>query len=303
MLYPDFSELMKLQAASMFCNLNTHYKRTSLVHGDYTSFFKGHGMEFEAVRPYVIGDDVRYVDWRVTARTCKPHIKTFQAECDQKILLVIDANPHMYFGTRGTFKSIQAARAAAILSGIAFRNRDRVGGLIFGTCKSEFQFFPPARQRSMVCQLLKILSKQPKKNIYLSKSSINSSLRYLYQNLPIGALIFLISDIDAFVSADPLYFAKIRKKAKLVLLPVIDPIDEHLPNAGALTCLGEGNEKLYITMHSKTFRQHYQTLWHEQCNKFIKLVKKYRLNLIFLRTDEPVQRALNLGLKRLKKHW
>src|SRR5579872_36603 len=128
MLFPTLKELIKLKnvaanTGAMHGNSNTR------TQGDYTSIFHGLGVEFETVRPYVIGDDVRYIDWRVTARIGKPQVKTFRAECDRNVLVLVDANAYMRFGTRGTFKSVQAAKAAALLSWKSLQLQDRVGGL------------------------------------------------------------------------------------------------------------------------------------------------------------------------------
>src|SRR5581483_6122219 len=109
MLFPDLKELIKLKTTSGVAKV-LQDRANNRTHGDYTSLFHGLGVEFETVRPYVIGDDVRYIDWRVTARSGKPQVKTFRAECDRNVLVIVDANAYMRFGTRGTFKSIQAAR-------------------------------------------------------------------------------------------------------------------------------------------------------------------------------------------------
>src|SRR5579871_3200956 len=131
MLFPELRELVKLKAVAGVSNL-LQDRTGNRTHGDYASLFHGLGVEFETVRPYVIGDDVRYIDWRVTARSGKPHIKTFRAECDRNVLVVVDANAYMRFGTRNTFKSVQAAKTAALLCWKSLQQQDRVGGAVFG---------------------------------------------------------------------------------------------------------------------------------------------------------------------------
>ena len=111
--------------------------------GDYASPFRGQGLAFHEVREYRFGDDIRSIDWRVTARTDKPHVKVFTEERERTVILCIDANAAMRFGTRGTFKSVQAARAAALLGWQANGSNDRVGCIVFGDVPGGMQFFAP----------------------------------------------------------------------------------------------------------------------------------------------------------------
>src|SRR6202789_3352703 len=104
----------------------------AIASGDYTSPCRGQGLAFHEVREYHFGDDIRSIDWRVTARTDKPHVKVFTEERERTVILCVDANAAMRFGTRGTFKSVQAARAAALLGSQARCSNDRVGCLVFG---------------------------------------------------------------------------------------------------------------------------------------------------------------------------
>ncbi len=299
MLYPNFSELIKLQAASTGNILKNKYNQNSLTAGDYNSLFRGQGMEFDSVRPYIVGDDIRYIDWRVTARTHKPHIKTFQAECDRKIMLIVDSNSYMRFGTRGTFKSIQAARAVALLAGMGFKNRDRVGGLVFGDIAEGVKFFPPTRQRAAAWSLFKLLCEP---NV-ISKQliTLEFALRQLKHISP-GTLIFLITDLEAIIATNVQLFAEIKAKGDLILLPIVDPIDSNFPELSNVVCTNNAGLEVNINAVSAATRKKYAELWHAEQNQLKNILKKYKLKLITLKTNQAVHRDLNYGLQQLRNY-
>jgi uncharacterized protein (DUF58 family) len=145
MLYPDFNELVSLGHKASRLQLVSGLQSTAASSGNYASPFRGQGLAFHEVREYRFGDDIRSIDWRVTARTNKPHLKVFTEERERTVILCIDANAAMRFGTRGTFKSVQAARAAALLGWHANVSNDRVGCIVFGDVPDGLQFFRPTR--------------------------------------------------------------------------------------------------------------------------------------------------------------
>src|SRR3990167_10321447 len=122
-----------------------HLNHTSMQTGAVRSTLRGRGMEFSEVRNYQAGDEIRHMEWRVTARTGRPHIKLFHAERERPVLFVVDFNPSMFFGTQYAFKSVTAARLCAILAWQAFEKGDKVGGICFSSEKHQ-EFIPKARE-------------------------------------------------------------------------------------------------------------------------------------------------------------
>ena len=120
-LYPRLDDLLELRHQAHTLGLPSHHLVNSTFAGLYASVFRGAGVNFEEVREYREGDDIRYMDWKVTARTNEPHLKVFREERERSVVLCVDKGPHMAFGTRGTFKSVQAARAAALIGWAASR--------------------------------------------------------------------------------------------------------------------------------------------------------------------------------------
>jgi uncharacterized protein (DUF58 family) len=158
MLYPDFRELMELGVRTPGMDLAARRKAVSVMTGDYKSPFRGRGLEFEEVRAYAPGDDVRNIDWRVTARTGRPHLKLYSEDRERSVLVCIDRNDSMRFGTRVTFKSIQAARAAALIGWAAVRDNDRIGSSLFGNVPEGQRFFGPRRSRRSLWRMLKLFA-------------------------------------------------------------------------------------------------------------------------------------------------
>src|SRR3984957_10208125 len=187
MLYPDFNELIQLEKKSARLNITSGKKSVAASSGDYASPFRGQGLEFYEVREYRFGDDIRSIDWRVTARTDKPYVKVFTEERERTVIICIDANAAMRFGTRGTFKSVQAARAAALLGWQANHSNDRVGCLVFGDVVDGVQFFAPARSRQALWQTLKLLSRATR-DVHKTPVPVETALKHLERVAPTGSL-------------------------------------------------------------------------------------------------------------------
>ena len=146
-LQPRLDDLLELRHQAHTLGLASHHLVNSSFNGLYASLFRGQGLNFEEVREYREGDDIRYMDWKVTARTNEPHLKVFREERERSVVLCVDKGPHMSFVTLGTFKSVQAARAAAMIGWAASRLNDRVGGMAFGDMAAGLQHFRPSRGR------------------------------------------------------------------------------------------------------------------------------------------------------------
>lgn len=290
MLFPDLKELITLKTA--IGRRSIGFEQTSnRMQGDYASLFHGLGVEFETVRPYVVGDDVRYIDWRVTARSGKPHVKTFRAESDRNVLIVVDANSYMRFGTRGTFKSIQAAKAAALLCWESLQQQDRVGGLIFGDVNKGIQYFKPDKTDSAVLRFLKALCN---KEINLhTQLSLSTALKHLTQVVMPQTLVFIISDFSVEPMAEiEKSLLSLRKKCKLVLLPVYDPSDSDIPNIGSIIFANGGQRQIIETGNNQA-RKRYREAWDNYKASLLQMTKKFKIPLLWLETTiDPIKTLL-----------
>jgi uncharacterized protein (DUF58 family) len=289
MLFPELHELIKLKHVVQHAANRSRYQR-NLTSGDYTSILHGLGVEFETIRPYVIGDDVRYIDWRTTARIGKTQVKTFRAECDRNVSIVVDANAYMRFGTRGTFKSVQAAKAAAIMQWGSLQQQDRVGGLVFGDIPGGIQYFKASKSYNNSLRMLNLLCSQSINNH--AEVELTSAMQHLIPMLTPQSLVIIISDfsVNQMPELQRSLFS-VRRICNLMLLSVYDPSDERIPETGTIMCSHDQDQAIIMTNNSKG-RQQYQDLWHKYRYDLENFCKKMQIPLIWLATTMDPTRKL-----------
>jgi len=196
--------------------------------GNYLSHFKGRGMAFDETRLYQPGDDVRRMDWRVTARTDKPHSKVFREERERPLFLSVDYGPTMQFATRGVFKSVQAAKLAGLLAWSAQQQGDRIGGQIFAA-----EGCLELKPHSGKVNLLRFFNAlvQPR---YTSAgdNTLEAALARLQHHARPGSRVYLISDFRGLNPAAESYLALLARHCEVALIQVFDPLESNLPDQG-----------------------------------------------------------------------
>jgi len=220
-----------------------------LFSGEYHSTFKGQGMEFEEVRQYQPGDDIRLIDWNVTARTGYPYVKKFREERELSVIFLVDVSSSGYFGTRQRFKEDTAAELCALLAFSAIKNNDKVGMIIF-TDRIE-KFIPPKKGRAHVLRLIReILYFKPEG----TGTDISGALEYFNRVIKKKSVVFLISD---FLSEDyikPLQIA--NNKHDIIGMKITDPRELKFDNVGLIELEdAESGETLVIDTGSTEFRR------------------------------------------------
>ena len=219
--------LLKLSAAAE--NLNLHYSEIkSQQSGGYLSRSKGRGMEFDEVRPYQPGDDIRSIDWRVTARSGKTHTKLYREERERPVFISVDYRAAMQFATRGVFKSVQAAKLEALIAWLAQKNGDRVGGQVFSdtTCLE----LKPQNGKHGVLRFFNALVNF---NIVQQQNfSFEHIVSRLTQHVRPGSLVYMISDFRGFNHKARNYFTKLARHCDVVLILISDPLETQLPEKG-----------------------------------------------------------------------
>lgn len=270
-----------------------------LFAGQYSSVFKGRGMEFEEVREYIPGDDVRTIDWNVTARYGKPFIKKFVEERELTIMLLLDMSGSQYFGSKQKTKSEITAEIASIFAFSALKNNDKVGAIIF-TDKPEL-YIPPKKSLSHSLRIIReILYYKPKSK----KTNISSVLQYFYNVQKKKCISFLFSDFK-----DDNYEKSLRivaKKHDLILLRIIDPLEtEILTNAGNIYFEFEDmetNENFGISFASKFIKDKYEQQLKFYNEYLFNIIKKYNIDLIDIKTDKSyIETLLKFFYKREKR--
>lgn len=295
-LYPRLDDLLELRHQARTLGLASHHLVNSSFSGLYASVFRGTGLDFEEVREYQEGDDVRNIEWKVTARTNSPHLKVFREERERSVVLCVDQGPHMSFGTRGTFKSIQAARAAALLGWAANAQNDRVGGLLFGDTSSGPSHFRPTKDRRALWRLLKALSR-PGNAGELPGDPLLGALQQAEKGTATGSLIFVIADINREVVNLETTLGRICQRHTLALVPVDDPADQELPDIGQALFTDAGGGLVEIDTSDSAGRRRYREAWQQHRQALMGVANRLGIPFIPIRTDRDVRQALMQGMR------
>ncbi len=259
--------------------IRTSHMVNDILAGQYESVFKGQGMEFKEVREYVPGDDIRMIDWNVTARTSVPHVKLLAEERELTVMLLVDASASGLFGSVGRFKNELAAELCAVLAFSAIKNNDKVGLIVF-TDEIEL-YVPPSKGRQHVLRVIReVLYFKPKGK----KTNIPGALHFLNGITSRRAVAFLVSDFMADDYETPLRIA--NRKHDLIAVTVTDPREEELPDVGlvALRDTETGRESLVDTSDA-TVRKQYAKAAVERAKRRDQVFQRTRVDAIHVRTD------------------
>ena len=249
--------------------------------GEYHSIFKGRGMEFEEVREYQPGDDVRIIDWNVTARYGHPFVKNFKEERELTVMLLVDASSSGEFGTAQRMKGEIAAELCSVLAFSAIKNNDRVGMIIF-TDRVE-KYIPPKKGSSHVLRLIReVLYFKPQHQ----RTDINCALEFLGRVMKRRSVVFLVSD---FLSSD---FEKMlsitNKKHDLIAIKIVDPREIELPDVGFIELEDtETGEQIIIDTKDPEVRRSFSEYALKEKTKIDKGFRSIDLDSIHITTDRP----------------
>jgi len=264
--------------------------------GAYLSSFKGRGMEFDESRAYLPGDDIRSMDWKVTARTGQPHTKVFQEEHERPVLIWLDLNPSMFFATRGAFKSVVASHAATLLAWSVAASNDRLGALVFaGDDHVELR---PKRGKSAVLDFIKHTCQHPawQNNLNHKKPrNMGLAMSRLRKVTRPGSLLFLISDFREMDDQAKSHLINLSRNNDIVLIHVSDPIESSLPEAGQYK-VSDGLNELALNTANVKLREEYQQRFIRHQNNLVKLCRQHRIYLLPISTDKDTLDSLQNGL-------
>ncbi len=271
-------------------------KTKSLSHqifaGEYHSAFKGRGMAFSEVREYQFGDDVRNMDWNVTARLRSPYIKIFEEEREMTVVLLVDVSPSGIFGTSVKTKRELAAEVAAVLSFSASINNDKVGALFFSS-KVE-KFIPPKKGRTHLLRILReLLEFKPAGN----GTNISEALRFLTNAVKKKCNAFLLSDLlDVDSDSNPNYEEALKiavNRHDLSVINIYDERERHIPNVGLIRVKdAESGEERWVDTSSRSLRAYYDMWSTGVCEKAEKLFRKFKVDCVSIGTDQDYVKGL-----------
>ncbi|MGM0612349.1 MAG: DUF58 domain-containing protein [Bacteroidota bacterium] len=266
--------------------IKTRGLSNQIFSGHYHSAFKGRGMAFSEVREYYQGDDVRNIDWNVTARFGHPYVKVFEEERELTVMLLIDVSGSNNFGTRTQFKERMIAEIAAVLSFSAINNNDKVG-VIFFSDQIE-KFIPPKKGRSHTLRIIReLLDFKPQSN----KTNISEALRFLTNAIKKRSTAFLLSDFIDHNYSKALTIA--NNKHDIVNIRLIDPAEQILPPVGLVKMedAETGQSHWIDTSDKKTIENHFEW-WHKLNNEFLNNSKKAGVDYLEIPVNKDYIRPL-----------
>lgn len=264
--------------------------------GDYQSAFKGRGMEFDESRLYQPGDDIRNIDWRVTARTGKAHTKLFREERERPVFVWVDLRKPMFFATRGRFKSVMAARLASLLAWSANQHGDRIGGVIFS--ESVHHELKPQRGKAGVLKLINQLVKHPSWQHELvktidNKAGVKALARLLNVARP-GSLIFLISDFRNLDDTAVSLISRMSRHNDVLMLFIYDQLEKQLPAAGHYR-VSDGTEEVVVDTYDKQRVEGYKHRFIDHIERLRLLSRKHRIHFLSCSTEDDPAAVLQAG--------
>lgn len=278
MITPDLAELSALRASVRGLSLRARRPALAQLQGGHRSAQRGRGLEFEEVRLYAPGDDVRSIDWRVTARRGTPHTKLFREERERPVWLVADLHPGLFFGSRRQLKSALLLRAAAMLGWVAALGGDRVGAVIAGGTAVPHIFPPRGREAGVLPILQALVESQPRAPGTPPADSLRSAVAILQPLLQPGSLVLLLSDFAGFDQASEDILAQATMHSDCRLLWITDPLES--------SGLPPGNYRVGLPgrlrwMDGEQTRLQWQRAWQ---------AREQRLDELSLRLSLPLSR-------------
>jgi uncharacterized protein (DUF58 family) len=266
--------------------IKTRGLSSNIFAGQYHSAFKGRGMTFSEVREYNYGDDIRNIDWNVTARQGKPYIKVFEEERELTVMLLIDVSGSREFGTISKTKKNQITEIAAVLAFSAIQNNDKIG-VVFFSDKIE-KFIPPKKGKKHILHVIReLIDFKPESQ----KTNIAAALKYITQAIKKRCTLFMISDfMDNNYSMD-LNIA--GRKHDLIALKVYDQREQSLPNVGLIKLKdAETGEKIWVDTSDGSVRKQYSEYWRKKNKEQIDIFRKSNVDYADIRADEDYVRKL-----------
>ena len=258
----------------------------NLFGGEYLSTFKGRGMTFSEVRKYEFGDDIRSIDWNVTARYNEPFIKIFEEERELTLMLLIDVSGSKNFATRNKLKKEIVTEIAATLAFSALKNNDKVGAILF-TDNVEL-FIPPNKGKKHILRIIRELIEFKPKS---SKTSVDTSLKFLLSVIQKKAIVFVLSDF-----IDNNYDKSLKlaaKKFDLTGIRIFDQMETEIPKLGFVPMIdAESNELVWIDTSSKKIRENYSTNYNLSIKQFESLFNKNGAGVINCMVHESYVKKL-----------
>ncbi len=280
-IIPDLKTLVELRHYGKGIKFPPRRRVSGNLAGGYLSNIRGRGIDFDEVRQYNPGDDIRNMDWRVTARMNKPHTKIFKEERERPVFFAIDNSQSMQFGTKRVFKSVAAAEAATLLAWAASSNKDRIGGLIFSE-DNHIEFKPTAGDRGVLrminalCCSDKVSRSEQIKAKNADENFLEQALQRLRYVTKPGCAIFVLSDFFSLSENSIDQLSQLAVHNELYLVHLYDQIELSAPPAGRYR-ISDGINSAELDLEGRDNRARYQSWFKKSQHELIDFCKKRRI--------------------------
>ncbi|HEX6226246.1 MAG TPA: DUF58 domain-containing protein [Chryseolinea sp.] len=294
-------DLMQYEYLVQSASLLPTHPVYSILAGRHASKLRGRGLDFEEVRLYVPGDDIRNIDWRVTARVGQTHSKVFNEEKERPTFLVIDQTSTMFFGSQRYTKSVIAAQAAALGAFYTIKRGDRVGGLVF--TDDDYHLVMPKRSKALVQYFLQLVSEANEKLtdrpfVKPNTPLLNEMLDRTLKNITHDYVVTVVSDLSNHDNDTKKLLQKISYHNDVIVIHLSDPLDDQLPD-GKLV-LTDARHQIQWSNTRKGWGQKYKDAAETFRQQFKEELKRYAIPVQFYNTAEPVETQVRRDINRLK---
>jgi len=296
-VYVDLDQLIALEQKGRKVSLLPRQPVHSLLSGRYASRMRGRGLNFEEIRDYRSGDDVRSIDWKVTARLQSPHVRVFDEERDRQGLLVVDQRLSMFFGTRRAMKSVTAAEIAAVVAWRILSVGDRVGGIVFND--RSIEEVRPQRSRRIVLQYLTKLAEQNQalgvgRGITRDATMLNRALDRIRRVAPHDATVVIFSDFDGADETTRHAIAALAAHNTVIAVLIHDPSQSELPAAGRME-VTDGELQIALDVAHGSTRQNILDMSKTRLRSVFEWTRDFGVPVLPLSTaEEPVNQLHHL---------
>jgi uncharacterized protein (DUF58 family) len=291
------AELIALRPRCHALRLPMRQAAASALAGAYRSRFRGRGVDFLESRNYQPGDDIRNMDWRVTARTGRAHTKVFQEERERPVLVVLDAGPSLFFGTRKRLKSVAAGQMAAAIAWAAVRRGDRIGGFLFSP--GRHRELRPAGGRRGAMRMIQGLVDwlEPGQEGIEGEEPLSTALERVRHTVRPGSLVVVISDFFSLDEASSRHLSRLRQHNDVIGCQVLDPAEHELP-AGRYP-ITDGEDVALLDMSQGPARRRYDAMGLRHLHEPRRLFRKHQCGWLVLNTDDDPVDVLGRELRVL----
>jgi len=305
----DLQTLLMQRYAAKLLEYAMHKRSVAGISGLHLSKMRGRGIDFEEFRPYQPGDDIRTIDWRVTARTNKPFTKVFREERERPVLIAVDQSSGMFFGSRNAFKSVTAAQAAAIFCWLAIDNGDRVGGLVYTDGASSL--VRPKRSRRSALHLLNQIqlynsslagadrTVRLERRVATGQTGLATALGQIRRITKPGSTLYIISDFSSIDDAGLRYLYQLSRHNNVVCCFIYDALEENLPAPGYYT-ITDGRDRGTLNAYDKHARERYREDFTQRYENLKSELDRLQISLLPLRTDQSIIERIQIWTQQTR---